>query len=54
MPVYEFECLNCGTQFTATLTLRELKEGSLKCPNCGQDRIKQLMTGFVSKTSRKS
>jgi putative FmdB family regulatory protein len=54
MPVYEFECLSCGTEFTATLSVEELESGSLKCPNCGGDNIKQLMSAFVSKTSRKS
>lgn len=54
MPTYEFECLNCGAQFAATLRVKELESGSLKCPNCNGNSIKQLMTAFVSKTSRKS
>jgi putative FmdB family regulatory protein len=54
MPTYEFKCQACEKPFSATATVKELEEGTIKCPSCGSTNIQQLPTTFISKTSRKS
>lgn len=39
MPVYEFECEECGERFEE---LAAGGTGSLECPACGSDRTKRL------------
>jgi hypothetical protein len=34
--------------------MREHDEGKAKCPKCGGKKLKQLITPFQAKTSRKS
>ena len=52
MPIYEYQCSNCGH------TLEELQSMSeaplVKCPNCGQDTLKKLIgsgAGLIFKGS---
>lgn len=43
MPIYEYQCANCGNQ------LEELQSFSepplIKCPKCGKDTLKKLIGG---------
>jgi|SRR4030095_3463228 len=43
MPIYEYQCSNCGH------TLEELQSMSepplVKCPNCGKDTLQRLIGG---------
>ncbi|HVY77712.1 MAG TPA: zinc ribbon domain-containing protein [Solirubrobacterales bacterium] len=41
MPVYEFECEECGERFEE-LTASETR--SLACPVCGSDRTRRLLS----------
>jgi putative FmdB family regulatory protein len=54
MPTYEYFCLNCKKPFTAIMTISEYEKGKTKCPKCGKRRVKQQITTFMSKTSKKS
>lgn len=54
MPTYEFKCQACENQFSTTATVRELEDGRIACPACGSFDVRQIMTPFTSKTSRKS
>jgi putative FmdB family regulatory protein len=41
MPIYEYECQNCGHHFEE---LQSMSEAPLvKCPNCGKDELKKLI-----------
>ena len=42
MPIYEYECVNCGNQF------EELVFGTDKpcCPQCGEDDCHRLLSVF--------
>ncbi|QJA05956.1 zinc ribbon domain-containing protein [Thermosulfurimonas marina] len=47
MPIYEFECEDCGETF------EELVFGSaegVKCRKCGSDRVRRLMSAFGFKS----
>ncbi len=41
MPIYEYQCANCGHQLEE---LQSISEPPLtKCPNCGKDMLKKLI-----------
>lgn len=54
MPTYDYVCQKCKKPVTLTLTLREYERGKTKCPRCGSVSLKQQITSFMTKTSRKS
>jgi putative FmdB family regulatory protein len=54
MPHYEYYCDACETTFNATLTLREHEEERLRCPQCGSEKVRQLVSTFNAVTSKKS
>ena len=54
MPTYEFICLKCNKEFSVVLSVNEREKGEAKCPDCGERDLKQVMSPFISKTSRKS
>jgi len=55
MPAYEYDCVDCKKNFTVFLSIKEF-EGKpvIKCPHCGSDNVCRKMTGFFTKTSKKS
>jgi len=54
MPTYEFLCGKCGEEFTRVMSIHERETAKVTCPKCNSDDIKQQMSTFISKTSRKS
>lgn len=55
MPAYEYECKDCGRNFTVFLSLKEIEEHPvIKCPNCECDKVQKKITGFFAKTGKKS
>jgi putative FmdB family regulatory protein len=52
MPIYEYECRQCGEQFEALV----LKETVASCPACQSPDLEQLISGFAvsSESSRQS
>jgi len=54
MPTYEFQCGKCNEVFTLIMSMSEYETGNVKCPKCQSDDVKQQMTTFIPKTSRKS
>ena len=43
MPFYEYQCQSCGHLFEELQTMSE--EPLLKCPKCGKDELKKLISG---------
>ncbi|HCU90071.1 MAG TPA: hypothetical protein DGR97_09010 [Gammaproteobacteria bacterium] len=42
MPIYEYECKDCGHQFE---TMRKVSDGPLtECPSCGKDSLQKLVS----------
>lgn len=41
MPLYEYQCLNCGRPARLRLSYTEYDGSSLLCPHCGQDSLKR-------------
>ncbi|MBI4643085.1 MAG: zinc ribbon domain-containing protein [Deltaproteobacteria bacterium] len=54
MPTYEYLCSQCGHEFTRIMSFSEYEAGKVTCPKCNSTEVKQQMTAFISKTSRKS
>jgi len=47
MPLYEFECLECGAAFE-TLVLRSSGKDEVKCPKCGSRKLDEKISSFAS------
>lgn len=41
MPIYEYQCQNCGFLFDELQTMSE--KPLFKCPNCGKNELKKLI-----------
>ncbi len=54
MPTYEYVCIKCGEQFMRIMSLKEFEAGQVTCPKCNSPEVKQQMSQFIPKTSRKS
>lgn len=48
MPVYEFQCQDCGKKFEIVATLAEKEIGlDPTCPKCGRKRARQIFSRFT-------
>ena len=54
MPTYEYRCGKCGHEFARIMSISEYAAGKVACPKCDSPEVKQLLSTFISKTSRKS
>jgi putative FmdB family regulatory protein len=54
MPTYEYECQDCKKKFTKILSISEHGKGNINCPKCKSLKVKQSISAFTAKTSRKS
>lgn len=55
MPTYSYTCKKCKNEFELVLSFKEFESGkNLQCPRCGSRSIKQNLTMFYGKTSKKS
>ena len=54
MPTYEFTCEKCNKMFTLVIRLAEYEKGGFKCPECNSQQVRQQISTFQTKTSRKS
>jgi putative FmdB family regulatory protein len=50
MPLYEFECSQCGAEFE-TLVMKSSDKEAVKCPNCGSRKLEELLSTFASGSS---
>ncbi len=54
MPTYEFMCQKCEKPFTLVMSISDYEKKKVQCPKCKSKRVKQQITSFQTKTSRKS
>jgi putative FmdB family regulatory protein len=54
MPVYDFRCEKCKKGFTLTMSMSEHEKKNFSCPKCKSDKVRQQITPFQTKTSKKS
>jgi putative FmdB family regulatory protein len=54
MPIYEFSCEKCNKNFSLTMSFSEYEKKGFRCPACKSANIKQRISLFQTKTSKKS
>lgn len=54
MPTYEYECQKCRKKFKVIQSISEHGKAKASCPKCKSARVKQSISTFTAKTSRKS
>lgn len=54
MPTYEYRCEKCGEEFARIMSISEHDTAKPTCPKCGSEEVQQLVSHFMTKTSRKS
>ncbi|NTW16310.1 MAG: zinc ribbon domain-containing protein [Syntrophaceae bacterium] len=54
MPTYEYLCEACKKEFSLIQSFSEHEKGKVTCPKCKSKKVKQLISLFTTKTSRKS
>lgn len=45
MPLYDYECEECGSTFEVRRAITE-PEGEIKCPDCGDAKCHRVFSGF--------
>lgn len=48
MPMYEFTCKTCGTEFEELCTSVEAEAGKVECPECGAKKAVKRLSTFAS------
>ncbi len=51
MPLYEYQCEECGDRFEKLVSLRDATRRS-KCPKCGSKSVRKLMSAVASVSSK--
>jgi putative FmdB family regulatory protein len=54
MPLYEYQCKECGRIFNIRLTIKEHDKKRPKCPKCGSRKLDPKYSSFFVKTAKKS
>jgi len=52
MPLYEYQCEQCGDRFERLMSLTEAARRS-KCPKCGSKSVRKLMSAVASISSKR-
>jgi len=50
VPIFEYACEECASTFE-TIVMRSRAHEPQKCPTCGAENAKKLMSSFSSKSS---
>jgi putative FmdB family regulatory protein len=53
MPIYEFQCQNCETEFEELLPSSRMDE-AIPCPDCGGKKVQRLLSAFGAFTKTAS
>ncbi len=54
MPRYEYHCAACSRTVTLRLSITQHEKGRQACPKCGSKKLTQLISAFLTQTSRKA
>jgi putative FmdB family regulatory protein len=50
MPIYEYECVNCGERFELRRSIAD-SDKEIKCPKCGKEYPKRVVSMFGTTSS---
>jgi len=48
MPMYEYQCRDCGERFDELVSGSGVDDREITCPNCGKNNAERLMSAFAS------
>lgn len=48
MPMYEFTCRQCATEFEELCSSSEADDGTVECPECGAKKSEKRVSTFAS------
>ncbi|MBW2452422.1 MAG: zinc ribbon domain-containing protein [Deltaproteobacteria bacterium] len=54
MPVYEYLCEDCGNEFALKMPFSEHEKGGITCIACKSKNVRQKLSAFYAKTTKKS
>lgn len=54
MPIYEYQCEECGHTFSVKMSMAEHEQRTIACPACKGNRVLPHYSTFYAKTSKKS
>jgi len=54
MPTYSYRCEACRKEFSVQMTVAEHDRKRVKCPKCESRKVRQQLSTFGVKTSKKS
>lgn len=54
MPLYGYQCRECGHEFERRETLRKHERSRPACPECKSRKVERVLGSFFAKTARKS
>ena len=54
MPHYVFFCPDCRKEFETVIHIDDLDKHTVKCPQCGSEKVEQQVAAFSAVTSKKS
>ena len=54
MPMYEYVCRKCQTQFSEVLTIKEHETKKIQCPKCKSKDVEHVIEPFFAKTTSKT
>ena len=54
MPIYEFQCRNCGHAFELVQTVAQHETASVSCPKCNGANVERVVSHVYAVTSKKS
>ena len=54
MPTYEYLCESCKRKVVVRLSVEQHEKHRRACPKCGSKKLTQLLSSFLTQTSRKA
>jgi putative FmdB family regulatory protein len=53
MPIYEYECTECGNTFSRLQNIGASADG-IRCPKCKSENLERLLSSFTSTSTGSS
>lgn len=50
MPIYEYQCQNCGQRFELYRSFKESHD-PVKCPNCSSEAVERVISLYTTDSS---
>ena len=52
MPIYEYQCNTCSSEFQMVLTISEHRKGGIFCPCCRDANVTRMFVDFCTPGAR--